>query len=84
MGDVAMTVPVLRCLIKKYPNSKITIVSKAIYKPIFREFENIRFFKVDFKFKYKGLRGLFNRLKKNRSKKKDSSSESTSAPEQAE
>ena len=59
MGDVAMTVPVLRCLIKKYPNSKITIVSKAIYKPIFREFENIRFFKVDFKFKYKGLRGLF-------------------------
>ena len=32
----------------------------------------------------KGLRGLFNRLKKNRSKKKDSSSEATSAPEQAE
>ncbi|MEC7855317.1 MAG: hypothetical protein VYC61_01125, partial [Candidatus Neomarinimicrobiota bacterium] len=29
----------------------------------------------------KGLRGLFNRLKKNRSKKKDSSSEATSSPE---
>ena len=32
----------------------------------------------------KGLRGLFNRLKKNRSKKKDSSAKSTSEPEQAE
>jgi ADP-heptose:LPS heptosyltransferase len=38
MGDVAMTVPVLRCLVKKYPDAKITLVSKSIYKPIFKEF----------------------------------------------
>ena len=49
MGDVAMTVPVLRCLVKKYPDAKITLVSKSIYKPIFKEFKTIDFFDVDFK-----------------------------------
>ena len=32
----------------------------------------------------KGLRGLFNRLKKNRAKKKDDGSKATSSPEEAE
>lgn len=67
MGDVAMIVPVLRCLIKKYPDLKITLVSKGSYKSIFREFENINFFEVDFKLKHKGIKGLitlFKELKK--------------------
>jgi ADP-heptose:LPS heptosyltransferase len=63
MGDVAMTVPVLRCLVKKYPDAKITLVSKSIYKPIFKEFKTIDFFDVDFKSKYKGIQGLVSLFK---------------------
>ena len=67
MGDVAMTVPVLRCLVKNYPNSKITIVSKGIYRPIFIEFGNIHFFELDLQGRHKGFKGLlslFKELKK--------------------
>ena len=63
MGDVAMMVPVLRCLVKNYPDFKITIVSKEIYKPIFREFGNIRFFELDLKERHKGFKGLFSLFK---------------------
>jgi ADP-heptose:LPS heptosyltransferase len=58
-----MTVPVLRCLVKKYPDAKITLVSKSIYKPIFKEFKTIDFFDVDFKSKYKGIQGLVSLFK---------------------
>ena len=43
MGDVAMTVPALRCLFKKYPVCKITLVTKEANRPIFREFQEINF-----------------------------------------
>jgi len=67
MGDVAMMIPSLRCLIKSYPDLKITIVSKKRFKPFFKEFENCNFFEVDFKNKYNGISGLldlFKELKK--------------------
>ena len=40
LGDVAMTVPVIRCLYKSYPNLKITFVSRPNFEPLFAEFEN--------------------------------------------
>ena len=67
MGDVAMMIPSLRCLVKSYPNLKITVVSKKTFKPFFKEFQNCNFFEVDFKNKHKGIRGLldlFKELKK--------------------
>ena len=46
MGDVAMMIPSLRCLVKSYPNLKITVVSKKTFKPFFKEFEKCNFFEV--------------------------------------
>ena len=58
MGDVAMIVPSLRCLTASYPEVKITIVSNILFKPFFKEFENINFFQTDFKSHHKGVKGL--------------------------
>ena len=58
MGDVAMMVPVLRCLQSSYPNCKITVVSKKKYRPIFDQLPNLVFFEVDFQKHYKGFSGL--------------------------
>ncbi|MAU63440.1 MAG: ADP-heptose--LPS heptosyltransferase RfaF [Flavobacteriaceae bacterium] len=63
MGDVAMIVPVLRCLVKNYPDLEITLVTKEIYGPIFREFKNIKFHYVDFKKQHKGIKGLWRLFK---------------------
>ena len=63
MGDVAMIVPVLRCLKKQYPELSVTIVSKKIYKPIFASLQNIKFFEIDLKEKHKGLSGLLTLFK---------------------
>lgn len=37
MGDVAMTVPVLKALRKSYPELKITILTRSFFQPFFRE-----------------------------------------------
>ena len=66
MGDVAMIIPSVRCLVKAYPDLKITIVTNRFYKPFFSEFKNINFFATDFKNSHKGIKGLlrlFNELK---------------------
>ena len=63
MGDVAMMVPVLRCLQNSYPNCKITVISKKLYKPIFEEFQNLVFFEVDFKKEYVGFSGILKLFK---------------------
>ena len=63
MGDVAMIVPSLRCLTSSYPNVKITIVSNILFKPFFKEFENINFFQTDFKSHHKGVKGLMRLLR---------------------
>ena len=58
MGDVAMTVPVLRAFILQYPNVKITVVSRPFFKPFFDDNENITFFPIDLKERHKGFLGL--------------------------
>ncbi len=59
MGDIAMTVPVLIALKRKYPNVKITFLTKPHFEPIFNTLEGITVFPVDVKSKYKGIRGLW-------------------------
>ena len=44
MGDVAMTVPVLKAFSLQYPEHKITVVSRPFFKPFFDEIENVTFF----------------------------------------
>ena len=59
MGDVAMAVPVLRALIRQYPELKITVVTRAFFKPFFRDIKNISVFSPDLKGKHKGVLGLY-------------------------
>ena len=67
MGDVAMTVPVLRAFVKQYPEVKITVVSRPFFQPFFDGIPNVSFFAFDEKVKHKGFLGLvrlFNELRK--------------------
>ncbi|WP_369048453.1 glycosyltransferase family 9 protein [Tenacibaculum sp. UWU-22] len=58
MGDVAMTVPVLRAFTLQYPEVKITVVSKGFLRPIFEGIKNVTFYEAAVKEKHKGLLGL--------------------------
>lgn len=58
MGDVAMTVPVLRCLVSQYPNVKITVISRPFFKPFFDTVPNLTFLAFDDKERHKGFLGL--------------------------
>jgi ADP-heptose:LPS heptosyltransferase len=58
MGDVAMTVPVLRALVLQHPEVKITVVSRPFFQPFFEGIPNVNFFGVDLKERHKGFFGL--------------------------
>ena len=55
LGDVAMTVPVLRVVTKTYPLLKLTVVSRAFYKPLFDGIPNLTFLEADVYGKHKGI-----------------------------
>jgi ADP-heptose:LPS heptosyltransferase len=59
MGDVAMTVPVIRTLAQQHPNLKITVVSRLEYKPFFDGIPNLNFYEADFNRAHKGILGLW-------------------------
>ena len=58
MGDVAMTVPVLRAFVKQHPQVKITVISRPFFKPFFEGIPNLSFFTFDEKERHKGFLGL--------------------------
>jgi ADP-heptose:LPS heptosyltransferase len=58
MGDVAMTVPVLRAFVNQYPEVKITVISRPFFKPFFEGIPNLFFFVFDEKERHKGFLGL--------------------------
>lgn len=47
MGDVAMAVPVLRVFSQKYPDVKITVLSRPFFKPFFEDIPNLDFLEAD-------------------------------------
>jgi ADP-heptose:LPS heptosyltransferase len=59
MGDVAMTIPVLRALITQYPDVKVTVLTKPFFKPFFRNIPNITVVSADIKGNHKGVFGLY-------------------------
>jgi ADP-heptose:LPS heptosyltransferase len=59
MGDIAMTVPVIRALVNQYPGVKITFVSRPFFRPFFEEINNVAFFDFDENKRHKGLPGLY-------------------------
>lgn len=59
MGDVAMTVPVLRALTQQHPEVIITVLTRAFFKPFFRDLNNVSVFEADVKGSHKGVFGLY-------------------------
>ena len=58
MGDVAMTVPVIRAFVEQNKNVKVTVVSRPFFKTFFDGIDNVNFFAVDVKERHKGFLGL--------------------------
>jgi ADP-heptose:LPS heptosyltransferase len=59
MGDVAMTVPILRAMSKQYPDVKITVLTRAFFKPFFQDLKNVEVYSADLKGNHKGVLGLY-------------------------
>ncbi len=58
MGDVAMTVPIVRLVKRDFPATKISILTKPGYIEIFREFKDANIIAIDLEEKHKGLLGV--------------------------
>ena len=63
MGDVAMTVPVIRAFVAQYPEVKVTVVSRPFFKPFFNTIPQVHFFSIDLDQKHKGFLGIFRLFK---------------------
>ncbi|MBD0823377.1 glycosyltransferase family 9 protein [Aestuariibaculum marinum] len=59
MGDVAMTVPVLRAFTRQYPLVKVTVLTRGFFTPFFKDIPNVSVFVADLKGKHKGVFGLY-------------------------
>ena len=67
LGDVAMTVPVLLALTRQFPDIRITVLTRAFFRPLFEDIPNVSVQIADVKGKHKGFLGLwrlFKELKK--------------------
>jgi ADP-heptose:LPS heptosyltransferase len=54
LGDVAMTVPVISSLVEKYPDLKLTIVSRKFAAPLFEGIPRVDFLEADVYGKHRG------------------------------
>lgn len=59
LGDAAMTVPVLRTLAYRYPDLRLTVVSKPFFKPLFADIPNLNFYEAHVQGRHKGIPGLW-------------------------
>lgn len=59
MGDVAMTVPVLRAFTEQYPHIKLTVLTRAFFEPFFRDIPNVLVYHAEVKGKHKSIFGLY-------------------------
>lgn len=59
LGDVAMTIPVVHSLAVQYPQHEITVLSRAVWQPLFQGLpSNVSFVGADLTGKHKGILGL--------------------------
>ena len=63
LGDIAMTVPVIRLLLQQYPQLEVTMVSTGFVRPLFQEIERLHFVAADLKGEHRGLQGLYRMYK---------------------
>ena len=69
MGDVAMLVPVLRCLYAQNTNLTVTLVTRKRFVPIFKEFRALQIVTPDYANQHKGLKGLYRLYKELKQRK---------------
>lgn len=62
MGDVALTVPVLRGVLENNPDLEITMVSNGSYEAMFHDIDRLTFYRVDLN-NYRGFSGLYHLFK---------------------
>ena len=58
MGDVAMTVPVLKRIVEEYPDLKITVLTRKFFAPLFYDLPNVEAYEADVHGSHKGVAGL--------------------------
>ncbi len=58
MGDVAMTVPVIKNALDQHPQLHVTVVSNAFFAPLFENLDRCHFYPAELKGKHKGIAGL--------------------------
>ena len=63
MGDVAMTVPVIKNTLQQHPQLQITVVSNAFYQPFFLGIERCNFYAANLKQQHKGVLGMYRLFK---------------------
>ncbi|WP_240923702.1 glycosyltransferase family 9 protein [Mangrovimonas sp. CR14] len=59
MGDVAISVPVIRELVNENPNLRLTVLTRGFFSPLFEGIPNLTVFEADLKGNHKGIWGLF-------------------------
>ena len=58
MGDVAMTVPVIKNLLHQNPQLRVTVVSNALFQPLFEGLHRCVFYPAHLKLQHKGITGI--------------------------
>jgi ADP-heptose:LPS heptosyltransferase len=58
MGDVAMTVPVLRVLTATYPHLKVTMLTRSFFEPMFKGIPRVSVYEADVNGMHSGVLGL--------------------------
>lgn len=63
MGDVAMTVPVLRMLKQQYPQLKITVLTRKFFAPMFANIPGVKVHFAALETRHKGVFGIYKLFK---------------------
>jgi ADP-heptose:LPS heptosyltransferase len=59
LGDVAMTVPVVKAFLVQHPEKEVLMLSNQQFAGLFEDIDRLQFIGVDLKNKHKGLVGIF-------------------------
>lgn len=58
MGDVAMMVPVLKAFTEKYPDVKLTVLTRRFFAPLFSQVATVNVYEAEVNGRHKGVKGL--------------------------
>ena len=58
MGDVALTIPVIKGMVEQHPGVKLTVVTRHDFAPFFNGLPEVRLFHPDLGLRHKGFRGM--------------------------